>query len=280
MLSELAKLPFPIIVSLDLPLLVRGRNEILICITLYLAPEEYSSLSLTCSELRTTLSSPHLIHSLFESVLVYCQKSGVEKVLTDLFVMGVEKQGYLDPLKCLGMLTFFAKQMFHSVDIIEDMYAGLLRTRENLNYGLFSEVEQYFFFHIKTGEFGEIGDDLRFSFTSPEKTLLNNENFKQYKLKSPKGREMDFLDRSCLEAMNLSLLPKKSLPHKLSPFFSYADIFLFQRNSRENYLQHITCDENHIVLFSFPDINSRIDIYYDWLFTRSVLRSVKGRMCK
>lgn len=256
---------------LDLLPLVRGRNELLIEITSFLAPKEYISLSLTCKKFGTSLSSLHVIHSFRLSVEIYCERKLIPFKLEKPELDRMDKEPQL-------LLQYLSNTIASARPPIQIRNLNSLRSRssKSIYEDVFSKSDQLFFYDEETGEFGDAnGDVYYFSGRLGEFLKHSNTNFKKHKLKSVEGMEMDYLDGNVIDLMKLRPIPtKKTTPKSYYGAGSYSPIFFMDHNSRDNPLRLLTHTNNRIALFSFSGESSLklpLDISYDWLFTRSVV---------
>lgn len=226
-------------------------------IVAHLAPREYESFSLTCKSFSELLFSANFISNYLNSFINYVISNGTTYDINLL----EEKRAVLEPRGMLRILKFVMKR-FINLEMPVKRICPNDRIRPPLLY--FGEEKTYFY-DSKTGEFGEVMNELLFSVNSWKKRMSHKDFQKKYNF-VPSRNLMTGADIDALQIKPIS---------ELKHLYGFIDLCMVDYNSQENYYKLITTPLNSVHLFSVAD--KRFDPYIDWIATRDFFQQLGFR---
>lgn len=230
----------------------------------YLSPKEYQSLSLTSKYFQQLLHQTDILYHFLDSVLVYLSSCGIKSDSIELIPLIKERNDYSNIDLLLFAIDTISVKFRPTGNIISQQLNSRITTWEVNKF----QNKRIFFFHPKTGEFGEVTGEVFCS--DIDYTSLRIRKSQLFEEKYNFHRNRNLLSGFDLES--LYLFPVENLFTDLSDKYP-VDIYLVNHSDLSKYYQRLTSGLNKIRLIYYENPEDHIDIYYDWFEVRRLMRS-------
>lgn len=244
---------------------LQEHPDLILRLVEYLSPKEFQSISLVSKLSQSLFQSTTVVYHFTEWTI---KRTNASETWTLSSSVPKAEWGFYTTRSFITTL----RKLF---EILETGARGLIHVRHPMGrlstVNLPPQGSQIFFYNTATFEFGEVTDEIFFSYSSfEEKLSIRAREFKEKYGFSPSWR-------SLMSGHDLNLLSVKPLSEFDRNTRCKLDLYLIGHKNSSSYYHRLTHSNNDIKLFYFDPAYGDIDIYHDWFLMRYIYSLFRGQ---